>query len=299
MMTMLVDQSVSFITPAFLAGADQNRPEVRAPSIRGELRWWFRVLGADAAEERAVFGGVGDSAIASALVVRVSEVEPVTGPVLHIPPMSDFGYLYYFAKASGNRDGIHRTEANHYFAPGTSFRLQILTRYPVAPASAPRLALACEAFVRLGALGLRATRGCGAMSGAGDLPDRQSVAEWVAALTPNVVCRLARDETFTDWKACQEALGGWLRHFRKDVVRLSGKEESALGFSLGKKRASSALRLRPVRVAEGFLSLLVYSDAACQQPSLMTAFQAATQPLVAAFATHPPTQDSRPVTQSA
>ncbi|MGH7390111.1 MAG: type III-B CRISPR module RAMP protein Cmr1, partial [Candidatus Rokuibacteriota bacterium] len=31
------------VTPAFVAGADQQVPELRAPSIRGCLRWWFRL----------------------------------------------------------------------------------------------------------------------------------------------------------------------------------------------------------------------------------------------------------------
>ena len=34
------------ITPAFCGGAiPETQAESRAPSIRGQLRWWFRVLG--------------------------------------------------------------------------------------------------------------------------------------------------------------------------------------------------------------------------------------------------------------
>lgn len=32
------------ITPMFLAGANQNKPELRVASLRGELRWWLRAL---------------------------------------------------------------------------------------------------------------------------------------------------------------------------------------------------------------------------------------------------------------
>ncbi len=32
------------ISPLLLFGADQKRPELRAASIRGELRFWFRAL---------------------------------------------------------------------------------------------------------------------------------------------------------------------------------------------------------------------------------------------------------------
>lgn len=35
---------IEFITPAFIRGADQRIPEVRSPSIKGAMRWWFRAL---------------------------------------------------------------------------------------------------------------------------------------------------------------------------------------------------------------------------------------------------------------
>ncbi|HYK85247.1 MAG TPA: type III-B CRISPR module RAMP protein Cmr1, partial [Ktedonobacteraceae bacterium] len=36
--------NVETITPLFLAGADQNTAELRAPSFRGAMRYWFRAL---------------------------------------------------------------------------------------------------------------------------------------------------------------------------------------------------------------------------------------------------------------
>src|SRR6266566_813193 len=35
---------VETITPLFLAGADQTKAELRAPSFRGEMRYWLRAL---------------------------------------------------------------------------------------------------------------------------------------------------------------------------------------------------------------------------------------------------------------
>ncbi|MFH0988531.1 MAG: type III-B CRISPR module RAMP protein Cmr1 [bacterium] len=32
------------ITPMFLGGADPDKPELRPPSIRGAMRWWFRTM---------------------------------------------------------------------------------------------------------------------------------------------------------------------------------------------------------------------------------------------------------------
>src|ERR1035441_3740752 len=84
-------RSIELLTPTFCRGAYQDTPEIRAPSIRGVVRWWFRALygPADAGsnqrqgwqnvwnEEKDLFGGVADGATASRLVFRVLQV---TGP---------------------------------------------------------------------------------------------------------------------------------------------------------------------------------------------------------------------------
>ncbi len=37
-----IEVTLELLTPAFLSGADQNQVELRAPSIKGLLRWWWR-----------------------------------------------------------------------------------------------------------------------------------------------------------------------------------------------------------------------------------------------------------------
>lgn len=67
------------ITPMFLAGSNKNTPELRAPSIRGTLRWWFRAVAggyvADHKEvrrlESCLFGDPSDQKGASSVVVHV------------------------------------------------------------------------------------------------------------------------------------------------------------------------------------------------------------------------------------
>jgi CRISPR type III-B/RAMP module RAMP protein Cmr1 len=258
---------LTFITPAFLAGANQNTPEIRAASIRGQLRWWFRVLGGTPDQERQAFGGVhGDAPCTSKVVVRVSAVAPKVASSLSFSPMSDFGYLYYFAEASGKKEGIHRTLQGSYFAPGTQFTLTVTERMPLGPRERLLVGNAVQCLIRLGCLGLRSSRGCGAM--AEEPPqDREDFADWTRTLPRDIIVRCATDSVYRDWKSCQEALGGFLREFRKSN-RLTGKAPSALGFSDGKARESSALRLRPVQVTEGYIPVVLYTDAACAQPSV-------------------------------
>ncbi|HPS31366.1 MAG TPA: type III-B CRISPR module RAMP protein Cmr1 [bacterium] len=69
------------ITPMFCYGADQTKPEIRAASIKGAMRFWWRALHPDLdietlrKKETEIFGGAGDSeATRSSFTVRVSNL---------------------------------------------------------------------------------------------------------------------------------------------------------------------------------------------------------------------------------
>src|SRR5579885_2907482 len=70
------------LTPMFCAGADPNQPELRAPSFKGVLRFWWRAiawsrLGGDLRnihdEEERVSGGPGVGRSRVALQVAIDE----------------------------------------------------------------------------------------------------------------------------------------------------------------------------------------------------------------------------------
>lgn len=59
------------LTPAILAGADQQSAEMRIPSIRGALRWWTRLIAGEE-EEKRIFGHVtGKNCQASTVTLRL------------------------------------------------------------------------------------------------------------------------------------------------------------------------------------------------------------------------------------
>lgn len=260
-MTILNESRLRFITPAFIAGANQSEPEIRVPSIRGELRWWFRAVGGTLADEAKVFGGVHDGAAASAVVIRVSDMKIVNGKEITAPQNTPRGYLYYFATVSGNAKGT-RTAAGHYLNVGTTFKMTVLLRSSLEPHHAKLLNDALGMFLRYGTLGLRSTRGCGAFTAEGELP---FVDEKIGEKF--TIGKISR-ESFDTGLKCQTCLGSFLQDFRRDL-RLSGKEKTALGYSIGKERFSSALKLRPVETAPGrFEPYIVYSDAASRERSI-------------------------------
>ena len=67
------------ITPMFLAGADQSIAELRAPSIKGAMRFWWRAMNGHLGlkelkeKETEIFGGGGDNARKSSFSIRVKE----------------------------------------------------------------------------------------------------------------------------------------------------------------------------------------------------------------------------------
>jgi len=80
------------VTPLFLAGADGEKPELRAPSIKGAMRFWWRamhgylpiddgnVLEAGLrSQEAKIFGGGGDNAKKSSFSLRVlTDIQEMT-----------------------------------------------------------------------------------------------------------------------------------------------------------------------------------------------------------------------------
>lgn len=161
--------TLQLITPCFCAGAEQTQPELRAPSFRGELRWWFRCLGGSKAQENAVFGNAaGDSGRASAVSVRVTGVkgQKKFDCFFEQPKQKvvNSAYITYFLSANENsdrEDSVVRSEA--YLSPGTTFTLELNEIHPIKDESARELLmLAWRCLCNLGAVGARKTRALGA-----------------------------------------------------------------------------------------------------------------------------------------
>jgi hypothetical protein len=136
---------IRFTTPLFSKGSYDDRPEIRPPSIRGQLHWWFRALGYNYQDEKAIFGGVHGGAIASKVMVRVGGIKGETGEANTLPH-----------KTGG------QASPKWAYKPGTAFDLHISERLGgLSEKHRAAFQRALETWLLLGTLGLRATRGGG------------------------------------------------------------------------------------------------------------------------------------------
>lgn len=111
-------------------GANKNKPEVRAPAIKGQLRWCWRAAKASKNNkelldsENKIFGSTDyKSAVQITLKTISAKLNANTNSLGK--PGSGKGYLYYTQLMQVNklkRDGITKC----FFEPGTKFRLSIM-----------------------------------------------------------------------------------------------------------------------------------------------------------------------------
>jgi len=152
------------LTPMFLGGANPRAaPELRAPSVKGILRYWYRaLLGArgvrdpDELLERTALV-FGSTERASSLRVRISNPDVEDKPAGAFLRNEGASYLWHYAKAAERR-GI---------VPGESFQVH-LSLLPRPNELSPEVTLqeAVRAFwllTHLGGLGTRSRRLAGAL----------------------------------------------------------------------------------------------------------------------------------------
>jgi len=141
------------VTPLFLGGADNRQPEIRPPSVRGQLRYWLRaalgtIVGDDLTAlkqaESEVFGSTDGTGAVGVRVWWLESKAPAPMEVNTLPHPS--------AEHPANMTG---------FPAGSKFQLQLVQRNDsntwLAAISATLL------MVSIGGLGRRSRRGWGTL----------------------------------------------------------------------------------------------------------------------------------------
>ncbi len=151
---------IETITPMFIAGAEQGKAELRAASIKGLLRFWWRALQAGTKidelkrEENKIFGSSDEGIGASKFSIRVTQPDKQSLPDFkkETKGMADpVGYLFYSTF-------MQKDKKRPYFPDGSKFKIILSSRedqyLKIAAAS-------LWILVYLGGLGTRYRRGAG------------------------------------------------------------------------------------------------------------------------------------------
>lgn len=168
------------LTPMFLGGADRTRCELRAASVRGQLRFWWRAQRAHLSpedlrqKEGDIFGSAGDRRACKSsfsLLLAGEELKFSREPL----PWNDHvrvrverssgrevsaSLLEYLAYGTfeWDRDSKRNVLLRDYIAPGSRFRVVLRFR---DPAQMDEVLKALHAFCLFGTLGARARNGYG------------------------------------------------------------------------------------------------------------------------------------------
>jgi len=246
---MKIQIRLIFDTPLFCRGSDNNTPEIRSPSIRGQLHWWFRALGYGIVEERAVFGGIKqtkasfqghDQTLASRVIVRVADIDGTIDENARPVPHHNW--------SSG------KTKA---FAPGTECNLFLSSRLGLTSENEKKFIHALKAWLLMGTLGLRSTRAGGSF-------------HWSVSDTPSLAC----PDTFGAYLSqCREVCAGTkinvdllsetytsveqARVVVSDTLGSEAGHNSPLG-ALKPQRKTSPLRFKIIKMGEESRILAVW-----------------------------------------
>jgi len=243
---------VHFLTPALLAGAyPKSEPqgqraiaELRASSIRGQLRWWFRFLGGNRDEEERIFGSAREQNIASSgfCIRLVNPPPPVCNPQtakqlgLHSGRIVD--YLAFNLR--------NREDARSVLPHGKAFQILFINRR-LEPRDWKQLNELALLFFQLGSLGTRSRRGFGAL----DLAADKDKTDFERALPEHVGFRSFRIPSPTsDWARFLQQAGNWLKEKRAATAR--GNRNSIWGTAGRGSRIASAILLRPIISNDGW-----------------------------------------------
>ena len=157
------------ITPMFIAGADQHQPEIRPPSIRGALRFWFRammggVLGGDwrkvKEKEDEIFGSTD---VASRIKIRKEDenlnIFDPKGKKKSLKGKEGVVYLA-FLYVKWDRQQKCFIWNHSFIEPGSTFSIELVS----PPSTLSILIDSFWLFLHFGGLGARTRRGFGSLS---------------------------------------------------------------------------------------------------------------------------------------
>ncbi|MCS6904872.1 MAG: type III-B CRISPR module RAMP protein Cmr1 [Bacteroidia bacterium] len=249
--------SCEVITPMFIAGADGKTPELRAASIKGVMRFWWRALqgepdlGKLRQKETELFGGTsgeGKKGIAARKSAVKIWVQKLRFQIENNPQkFREEGINYLFYSMITMKDNRRK-----YYKPGTSFEIVLLSR---EEQKLEQALYSLEAASLFGGLGSRTRRGAGSFCIKKVEINGKSEKKWILPNTDDpyevkdfikqVVKPLSFSPNYTtlknskvlifepreDWQSALAVIGNAFKNFR-EKNKAKAYETPAFGFPI-------------------------------------------------------------------
>ena len=213
---MPITYGLKVITPCLCAGANPaDDAEIRVPSIRGQLRWWFRTLGGFnslplkglslRAQEDLIFGhAAGDKGTGSKLLLQIQQPKP---EFFRMTGKSPPAYVLSTPLRDKERLAIK---------PGHHFDIRLGWRGNDFPSD--EIAALISVFAHLGGLGFRSRRGFGALAidafAQNNLPTLTAALKAFNKTSSLILRQLRTSASILDAVSCQNLLSDWLQNWR-------------------------------------------------------------------------------------
>lgn len=258
--------TIEFITSGMLGGAEPKGPEswaeLRIPSIRGQFRWWFRMLEGQPNRESNFFGSVaGGSGFASTFALRILRMVKSQKQLLELadatrrytPPktarqigcgnMNEAGYLAF---------NIRKPEDARAFVPRTTRFVIELRTTRLNETDFHWLCNVFRMFCQYGSLGARSRRTFGCLKlvdEKGDVPTQ--AATWDLFPKRRIDWRVVSGGPWATEAEVRKAAALWLKEHRNNRTVVPKKMRGELfghagqDSQSGEKRRASPVILRP------------------------------------------------------
>lgn len=180
-------------TPLYLAGANQSKAELRVPSMKGALRYWYRAIQPNPVMEGEIFGSLqqGQSAL------RLHLEKPKYPTAANQPFIQGSAGAPYFAFSLKDRA---------YFPSDTTFRLHL--HVPKESPSWQDYLASIWLLTAIGGLGSRTRRGYGGISWTQAVTSHDEINELVERL-PNLSRIQKKEEWLQQLKRGIQTLWSW------------------------------------------------------------------------------------------
>ncbi|MDI6879692.1 MAG: type III-B CRISPR module RAMP protein Cmr1 [Desulfitobacteriaceae bacterium] len=157
--------TLSVVSPLFMYGADQNEPEIRAASLKGMLRFWYRAIAlgrlknweAVREEENRIFGSAEGGQAQFLLKIDFRGKEPIIESQLERNACQQGLFYMGYGPISYNKN-------KPFIKETTLFDLVILFKPDLSPEDVFAVELALQGLCYFGGVGSRSRRGFGSLN---------------------------------------------------------------------------------------------------------------------------------------